>query len=40
LDLSLGHDELLTLLRDFKIIRYQVEDTGQAAYVSIIEQRQ
>lgn len=32
-------NELLDLFRDFKIIRYQVEDTGQAAYASIIAQR-
>jgi 2-polyprenyl-3-methyl-5-hydroxy-6-metoxy-1,4-benzoquinol methylase len=32
-------DELLALFQDFKIIRYQVEDTGQAAYASIIAQK-
>jgi 2-polyprenyl-3-methyl-5-hydroxy-6-metoxy-1,4-benzoquinol methylase len=32
-------NELLDLFRDFKIIRYQVEDTGQAAYASIIVQK-
>lgn len=32
-------NELLELFRDFKIIRYQVDDTGQAAYASIIAQK-
>lgn len=32
-------NELLALFRDFKIIRYQVEDTGQAVYASIIAQK-
>lgn len=32
-------NELLELFRDFRIIRYQFEDTGQAAYASIIAQK-
>ncbi|MGQ0810974.1 MAG: class I SAM-dependent methyltransferase [Nitrospiraceae bacterium] len=32
-------NELLELFKEFKILRYQLEDTGKAAYASIIAQK-
>ncbi len=38
-DYLLKPNELLDLFRDFTILRYQVEDTGQAVFASIIAQK-
>lgn len=38
-DYLLKTNELLDLFRDFTIIRYQMQDTGQAAFASIIAQK-
>jgi len=38
-DYLLNTNELLDLFRDFTIIRYQMQDTGQAAFASIIAQK-
>jgi hypothetical protein len=38
-DYLLNTNELLHLFRDFTILRYQMQDTGQAAFASIIAQK-
>jgi SAM-dependent methyltransferase len=38
-DYLLNTNELLDLFRDFTILRYQMQDTGQAAFASLIAQK-